>query len=420
MKHFLTVYFTIMTCLAFSQTPNRTVNFTSTVAGASKFTSITTALSGAASGTTIWVAAGTYTEAELIIPAGVTVIGGFPPNATTYEQRIYPGVATKTQLSILNGQYKHRLATVSGTLDGFKITKGYAFSNDPNDTSGGGVLINGGTVQNCILINNTASYLDPTDSTNIPGEYVASIGDIYCIDGTILSPTYRLDQTTGKIEATLPGGIPTGKIPQGIIYNIDKAATTRRIYIMAKVSSNQLQFWFDRGNIGSNEWPDADLNTPAADVLTVADALKDFSGAQKSVIEYNYYDNKITTLRAKYPWYSNSAFYSDNRPLYYTLKYNTPSDTQGQWYLPAAGELYKIWEVYPQMDACARDVLGWITSSETMFIKGYYWSSTEYDANDVWILSTNGYPWGTWGLIKSSKSGGGYTIPVTALTVSTE
>ena len=79
MKHFLTVYFTIMTCLAFSQTPNRTVNFTSTVAGASKFTSITTALSGAASGTTIWVAAGTYTEAELIIPAGVTVIGGFPP-----------------------------------------------------------------------------------------------------------------------------------------------------------------------------------------------------------------------------------------------------------------------------------------------------------------------------------------------------
>ncbi len=343
-----------------------------------------------------------------------------PPNATTYEQRIYPGVATKTQLSILNGQYKHRLATVSGTLDGFKITKGYAFSNDPNDTSGGGVLINGGTVQNCILINNTASYLDPTDSTNIPGEYVASIGDIYCIDGTILSPTYRLDQTTGKIEATLPGGIPTGKIPQGIIYNIDKAATTRRIYIMAKVSSNQLQFWFDRGNIGSNEWPDADLNTPAADVLTVADALKDFSGAQKSVIEYNYYDNKITTLRAKYPWYSNSAFYSDNRPLYYTLKYNTPSDTQGQWYLPAAGELYKIWEVYPQMDACARDVLGWIGTGSTMFKKGYYWSSTEYDATNVWILDTNGYPWSAWGLIKSTKSGGGYTIPVTTLTLSTE
>ncbi len=210
MKHFLTVYFTIMTCLAFSQTPNRTVNFTSNIAGAVKFTSITSALSGASSGTIIWVAAGTYTEAELIIPAGVTVIGGFPPNATTYEQRIYPGVATGSQLSILNGQYKHRVATVSGTLDGFKITKGYAFSNG---TSGGGVLINGGTVQNCILINNIASYLDPTDSTNIPGEYVASIGDIYCTDGTILSPSYRLDQTDGKIKATLPGGVPTGKIP---------------------------------------------------------------------------------------------------------------------------------------------------------------------------------------------------------------
>ena len=79
MKHFLTVYFTIMTCLAFSQTPNRTVNFTSNIAGAVKFTSITSALSGASSGTIIWVAAGTYTENELIIPAGVTVIGGFPP-----------------------------------------------------------------------------------------------------------------------------------------------------------------------------------------------------------------------------------------------------------------------------------------------------------------------------------------------------
>ena len=418
MKHFLTVYLTLFSCVLFSQTlPNRTVNFTSNITGVTNYSSITAALTDAPANTTIWVAAATYPEVELIIPAGVTVIGGFPANATTYEQRIYPGVATGSQLSILDGQYKHRLATVSGTLDGFKITKGYAFSNG---TSGGGVLITGGTVQNCILINNVASNLTPTDSTNIPGDYVASIGDIYCTDGTILSPKYNLNLSTGEIEASLPGGIPNGKTPQGIICNIEKAATSRRIYVMAKVSSNQLQPWFQRGDIGSNEWPDADLNTPVADVLTVADALKDFSGAQKSVIEYNYYDNKITTLRAKYPWYSNSAFYSDNRPLYYTLKYNTPSDTQGQWYLPAAGELYKIWEVYPQMDACARDVLGWITSSETMFIKGYYWSSTEYDANDVWILSTNGYPWGTWGLIKSSKSGGGYTIPVTALTVSTE
>ncbi len=326
-------------------------------------------------------------------------------------------MATVAQQSILDGKYKHRLATVSGTLDGFKITKGYAFSNG---TLGGGVLITGGTVQNCILINNVASNLTPTDSTNIPGDYVASIGDIYCTDGTILSPKYNLNLSTGEIEASLPGGIPNGKIPQGIICNIERAATSRRIYVMAKVSTNELKFWFDRGNIGSNEWPDADLNTPAADVLTVTDALKDFSGAQKSVIEYNYYDNKIKTLRVQYPWYSNSAFYSDDRPLHYTLKYNTPLDTQGLWYLPAAGELYKIWEVYPQMDACARDVLGWIGTGSTMFKKGYYWSSTEYDATNVWILDTNGYPWSAWGLIKSTKSGGGYTIPVTTLTLSTE
>ena len=400
MKHFLTVYFTIMTCLAFSQTPNRTVNFTSNIAGATKFTSITTALSGAPANTIIWVAAGTYTEAELIIPAGVTVIGGFPPNATTYEQRIYPGVATGSQLSILDGQYKHRLATVSGTLDGFKITKGYAFSNG---TSGGGVLITGGTVQNCILINNVASNLTPTDSTNIPGDYVASIGDIYCTDGTILSPKYNLNLSTGEIEASLPGGIPNGKIPQGIICNIERAATSRRIYIMAKVSSNQLQPWFQ-------STPNYDF--PLTNITSQSSALAAFNGASNSNSLNTQYQNAYTANI--FSWIEG---WDKDNPVPYCLNYNTPSGTQGKWYLPAAGELYKIWEVYPQMDACARDVLGWIGTGSTMFKKGYYWSSTEYDATNVWILDTNSYPWGAWGLKQSSKSGGGYTIPVTTLTL---
>ena len=89
MKRFLTVYFTIISCVLFSQTPNRTVNITSNIVGAAnRYSTITAALTGAPANTTIWVAAGAYTENELIIPAGVTVIGGFPPNATTYEQRI--------------------------------------------------------------------------------------------------------------------------------------------------------------------------------------------------------------------------------------------------------------------------------------------------------------------------------------------
>ena len=80
MKRFLTVYFTIISCVLFSQTPNRTVNITSNIVdAANRYSTITAALAGAPANTTIWVAAGTYTEAELIIPAGVTVIGGSPP-----------------------------------------------------------------------------------------------------------------------------------------------------------------------------------------------------------------------------------------------------------------------------------------------------------------------------------------------------
>ena len=239
MKHFLTVYFTIMTCLAFSQTPNRTVNFTSNIAGAVKFTSITSALSGASSGTIIWVAAGTYTENELIIPAGVTVIGGSPPNATTYEQRIYPGVATVAQQSILDGTYSHRVATIKGTstakgtLDGFTIKKGYTYTGSTSETEpgkGGGVLIDGGIVQNCIIQNNVAAIKAPSPYT-IPGTYVASIGDIYCTDGTILKPTYHIDQD-GKYVATLDISYFTGHTPMGIVYYVNPAPSAKEFFIM--------------------------------------------------------------------------------------------------------------------------------------------------------------------------------------------
>lgn len=96
MKRFLLFILPFISCVLFSQTPNRTVNITSNIVdAANRYSTITAALAGAPANTTIWVAAGAYTENELIIPAGVTVIGGFPPNATTYEQRIYPGVATE-------------------------------------------------------------------------------------------------------------------------------------------------------------------------------------------------------------------------------------------------------------------------------------------------------------------------------------
>jgi len=151
MSLFICLLFTVGSLSA----TRRTVGLAS-FAGATNYTTVTSALSAAASGDTVFVAAGTYSEAELIIPAGVVVIGGLPVTATTYAARIYPGVATKAQMTILNGgggfavsRTPHRVATINGTLDGCEVLNGFS------DTQGGGVLINTtGTVQNCFIRGN--------------------------------------------------------------------------------------------------------------------------------------------------------------------------------------------------------------------------------------------------------------------------
>lgn len=417
MKHFLTVYFTIMTCLAFSQTPNRTVNFTSNIAGAVKFTSITAALSGASTGSIIWVAAGTYTENELIIPAGVTVIGGFPPNATTYEQRIYPGVATAAQRSVLDGNYSHRVATVKGTLDGFTIKKGYTYIGSSTGTSpgyGGGVLIDGGIVQNCIIQNNVAAIRPPSPET-IPSTFVVSIGDIYCTDGTILKPTYHID-ANGKYIATLAASYFAGHIPMGIVYYVNPAPSVREFFIMGipKMNGTAVD--------ASCNWVNV---SPAVDIPTIpsyatADAAKldtaGFTNTKNMVIEGNKWVTNGT------PW---NDFSSGKSGVKFAREYNFPSGTIGRWYLPAASQMLHLWDVYPQMDACARllkergfwTALNTIyNNNSTIFSSTGYWTSTEHNAQNAWILNTYSYPWSPASLTSANKTAGQIiAIPVSTI-----
>lgn len=432
MKHFLTVYFTIMTCLAFSQTPNRTVNFTSNIAGAVKFTSITSALSGASSGTIIWVAAGTYTENELIIPAGVTVIGGFPPNATTYEQRIYPGVATAAQKSVLDGNYSHRVATVKGTLDGFIIKKGYTYTGSTSETEpgkGGGVLIDGGIVQNCIIQNNVAAIKAPSPYT-IPGTYVASIGDIYCTDGTILKPTYHIDQD-GKYVATLDISYFTGHTPMGIVYYVNPAPSAKEFFIMGIPKLNSGNTDVD----ASCRWITAD---PRTDMPTVpdhvdVDAAKldtaGFTNTRKMVDQGNAWADALALSSSSKPWndFGTGINNPGNSGVKYARYYNFPVGTIDRWYLPAAAQILHLWVVYPQMDACAKLLKdnGWTVLqslytniNSTIFpCPGYkYWTSSEKDAANAWVLNTDSYPWTQASLGSGDKTAGGMiAIPVSTI-----
>ncbi len=405
MYKILILSFLLVLTTAFSQNPNRTVGFSNNIAGAANYTSLNDALKNAASGTIIWVAAGTYLGDEIIVPAGVTVVGGFPKTATTFSERIYPGVAATQQQSILDGNYLHRVATVYGTLDGFIITNGYVYEKsdeNPTEAKGGGVLIDGGTVQNCIITNNIASRNSITP-TAIISRYVASIGDVYCkglngTNDTILKPTYTFNTSTGKMEASLPQGIPANKIAQGIVFYVDQDPAARKITIVGRRSP------------GVKTWSgDYTFDTPLTDITNLNSAMADMNGANNTSVVLNYVSSQIPIWNSTYQnWRTNS--WNSNSAFRYVETYNMPTGTMGEWYLPAAGELVKLTDVRTQIDACAF-LLGWINGYETMFPNHVYISSSENNSSQEWGFDAYS-GWINLGLSKIGKTAPGYAFPV--------
>lgn len=113
--------------------------------------------------THIYMRVGNYTCSNVVIPYGVTVTGGYASSSTGTDttHRLYPGTNSNWDNSslctILKGNNTSRVATVNagGKLEGCVVTQGRVSGN------GGGVLIDGGTVQHCAIIHNSA--LDNVD-----------------------------------------------------------------------------------------------------------------------------------------------------------------------------------------------------------------------------------------------------------------
>ena len=133
-----------------------------------------TALTSAASGDEIWVAAGTHKPTSgtdrtisFQLKSGVTVYGGFAGTETARSQRDF-----ETHLTILSGDIgtvsdmsdnSYTVVTGSGVdatgvLDGFTITYGNANVNYAATGTGGGMYNYAGspTVRNSIFVNNKA------------------------------------------------------------------------------------------------------------------------------------------------------------------------------------------------------------------------------------------------------------------------
>ena len=100
----------------------------------------------------VFVKAGNYDiTAELTIPAGVTVMGGYSLTSTGTDttQRELPGLNSRwtnaSICTIINGAGTHRIATLGGLLEGCVLRLGFT------TTMGGGVLLDGGTLRYCVV-----------------------------------------------------------------------------------------------------------------------------------------------------------------------------------------------------------------------------------------------------------------------------
>lgn len=116
------------------------------------------ALSAVSGNTRIYMMVGTYVCHDVVIPNGVTVTGGYATTSsgTDTTQRQYPGGnanwGSSTWCTRLDGENTTRVATVNtgGKLEGCVIFQGRT------SELGGGVLIDGGTVSHCAIIDNHA------------------------------------------------------------------------------------------------------------------------------------------------------------------------------------------------------------------------------------------------------------------------
>lgn len=137
------------------------------------------ALTAATGNTHIYMMVGNYTCNDVIIPSGVTVTGGYVNTSTGTDTtlREYPGENSRwgntTLCTILDAGQTSRVATINngGKLEGCVVTDGKVTDK------GGGVLIDGGIVMHCVIINNVA--LENADlSAKGGGVYICNNGNL--------------------------------------------------------------------------------------------------------------------------------------------------------------------------------------------------------------------------------------------------
>ena len=163
----------------------------------------------------------------------------------------------------------------------------------------------------------------------------------------------------------------------GMIYYSDKSCSaevdTSKTAIGVVVKDNELVMSqrTDDYMTWSSDWIDVDGIT---NYTSSSDAKTDYNGKTNTLAIVSAYSGESTS--------DNAAIYCNS--------YSTAGTSAGDWYLPAAGEIYDYF--YGNYNAINATVnkLGWNSFEE------WYWSSSEYSYTYAWYVnSSSGNMYGT-------------------------
>ena len=134
-----------------------------------------------------------------------------------------------------------------------------------------------------------------------------------------------------------------------------------------------------------------------------SNVLANFDGIGNSQVQWD-----LATSQSD--WKTASSITNDRRSGYYTAacccwRYHTECTSQGDWYLPACGELGYIMPPFNKINEAIDKMQTAYGSSVgvELYTSGYYWSSTEQSNNSVLFVHTGN------GLVSSNpKSNTGY------------
>ena len=274
--------------------------------------SIGSALTTVGNNGTVFVMAGYYSiSSELVIPMGVTVMGGYKKSSvgTDTSQRRLPGVnshwSDTTWCTIINGAGDHRIATVGGLLDGCVVRNGYS------NTIGGGLLIDGGTAQYCIIKECDAINDDDFNAEG-GGAYIRNNG---VLQNSVVTEC-RADNGVGVTgeDGALINNTITRNAPIGCGYVIDYDGN-----------------YYDAVLIGKQCWMKQNLRTTHyADGNTIPRATSN----QTYPCYYENTSLNIAQYGLHYNWYAAMKNGESSN--------NNPSGVQGicpdGWHLPSSAE----------------------------------------------------------------------------------